>query len=180
MNKILISLLVPILALAGWTVMLQSHAVSGKAVRIRIKGYDPRDLLSGHYIRFALDTGELDPCKDRAVNPEGLDACVCLQPDFDHIHHLIVSSHACFDVSTYCGIYLRGQCSQGRFTAGVERYSIPEQFAPVLQTIPENSSAEIAIDSSGNGQVLKVLVENEPIEEFAAKLQYQKPVAAVP
>lgn len=52
----------PILFLGMWGVSLKIQMNSGIEVRLPIRGYDPRDLLSGHYIQYQIDWENAD-CK---------------------------------------------------------------------------------------------------------------------
>ena len=52
----------PILFLGIWGVILSFQINSGIEVRLPIMGYDPRDLLSGHYILYQIDWESAD-CK---------------------------------------------------------------------------------------------------------------------
>ena len=45
----------PILFLGIWGLILSFQMNSGIEVRLPIMGYDPRDLLSGHYIQYQID-----------------------------------------------------------------------------------------------------------------------------
>lgn len=51
----LILMIAPALLLLGWVTILTAQIYSGKEVALRIKGYDPRSLLSGHYIQYQID-----------------------------------------------------------------------------------------------------------------------------
>lgn len=58
MRKIYLKLILtiaPALLLLGWVTILTVQIYSGKEVALRIKGYDPRSLLSGHYIQYQID-----------------------------------------------------------------------------------------------------------------------------
>lgn len=48
-------LLGPVLLLAGWIGWLALERAGQPQHRIAIQGYDPRDLLRGHYLEFRLD-----------------------------------------------------------------------------------------------------------------------------
>lgn len=50
----------PILFLGMWGVSLKIQMNSGLEVRLPIRGYDPRDLLSGHYIQYQIDWENAD------------------------------------------------------------------------------------------------------------------------
>lgn len=60
-NKLLLSvLLVPVICLFIWNCFLWYDKESGTEITVRISGYDPRDLLSGHYIRYTIDWDKTD------------------------------------------------------------------------------------------------------------------------
>jgi hypothetical protein len=165
MSKFLFSLLFPILLLAGWVIKLEYQTQSGQEVRIRIKGYDPRDLLSGHFIRYRLDLEAFDPCPDDSDTA----ICLCLNSELGSQYQIVTSSLSCESENTGCRFRLKGDCHRKQFLAGVERYSIPENLAPVLATLPQNSSVILSLDYEGNGIVKKVLVGEETLEEYAIK-----------
>ncbi len=50
----------PIIALLFWVAMIEVQRGQGKEVVVRLRGYDPRDLLSGHYIQYWLDWDKTD------------------------------------------------------------------------------------------------------------------------
>ncbi len=51
----LVLMIAPALLLLGWGSVLSYQLHSGREVVLRIKGYDPRSLLSGHYIQYQID-----------------------------------------------------------------------------------------------------------------------------
>lgn len=58
-KKILaIMLIVPFVGLFLWTMWLYTQQATGKEIKVVIAGYDPRDLLSGHYIQYTIDWAE--------------------------------------------------------------------------------------------------------------------------
>jgi len=56
----LIAFFIPLICLMVWTVSLHIQRQSGQEVRVQITGYDPRDLLSGHYIQYQIDWEKTD------------------------------------------------------------------------------------------------------------------------
>lgn len=60
-NKLLLFiLLIPVICLFVWNCFLWYDKDSGTEITVRISGYDPRDLLSGHYIRYRIDWDNTD------------------------------------------------------------------------------------------------------------------------
>ena len=62
MNKKILAgvFIVPFIALFAWTMWLYTQQETGKEVKVAITGYDPRDLLSGHYIQYTIDWNRTD------------------------------------------------------------------------------------------------------------------------
>lgn len=50
----------PVLILLLWVATIEIQIHQGQEVVVRIKGYDPRDLLAGHYILYQLDWDNTD------------------------------------------------------------------------------------------------------------------------
>ena len=62
MNKktLALSFFIPFFALLTWTMWLYTQQTTGKEVIVAVTGYDPRDLLSGHYIQYTIDWEKTD------------------------------------------------------------------------------------------------------------------------
>ncbi|WP_428075206.1 GDYXXLXY domain-containing protein [Candidatus Avelusimicrobium luingense] len=50
----------PLICLIGWTIFLTVSRNQGTEVKVAVRGYDPRDLLSGHYIAYQIDWAKTD------------------------------------------------------------------------------------------------------------------------
>lgn len=59
-NKIITALAFPIAVLLAWVLFLTIKVATMPEVTVRIAGYDPRDLLSGHYIAYTIDWENTD------------------------------------------------------------------------------------------------------------------------
>ena len=57
MNKKVLAcaFIVPFCALIAWTMWLYVQQATGTEIKVAVTGYDPRDLLSGHYIQYTID-----------------------------------------------------------------------------------------------------------------------------
>jgi uncharacterized membrane-anchored protein len=158
---------IPLLALLGWCLALGIGLSQGTEVRLRIEGYDPRDLLSGRYIRYALSEGNSGGRCHLGAPPPNDTYCGCLTPELDSPYFTLAWIGVCDKKPADCTLFLKGSCRTGRFTAGIEEYYIPEELAPALQTIPPNSSIVLAVSRSGRSQAVQMLVEDVPVEEYA-------------
>lgn len=68
------ALVVPFVALMGWLLLLTHQRETGAEVIVAVDGYDPRDLLSGHYIQYKIHWGK--------TNCAQFDDGVCPRDDF--------------------------------------------------------------------------------------------------
>lgn len=57
---LLLILLIPVICLLLWGSFLEYDKNSGRKILVSIKGYDPRDLLSGHYVQYIIDWDKTD------------------------------------------------------------------------------------------------------------------------
>lgn len=62
--KTRILLALPIIALFCWVSVLQVSLSTAEKIVLPVSGYDPRDLLSGHYLRIQVLYPENSPYKD--------------------------------------------------------------------------------------------------------------------
>lgn len=74
-------LLLPTLILAGWAGSIPVLRADDPELRIRLIGYDPRDLLRGHYLRAQLDIQGLT----QGIAMEEERVCLLPRPD-DPVH----------------------------------------------------------------------------------------------
>lgn len=65
-TKILMAL--PIIVLLCWMAALQFSLSTAEKIVLPVSGYDPRDLLSGHYLRVQVRYPENSPYKDCCGN----------------------------------------------------------------------------------------------------------------
>jgi len=157
----LISVLLPLLVIAGWAGYHEYSVRSGTEVEFKVVGYDPRDLLSGHYLNYRVDYG-VDVCGSNYRRDE--DYCVCLvQTGLSTSPLLVDVAVSCESVS--CPLYLRGRCT-GRFHTGLEKFYFPDEYKDKLRVVPPNSSIRVKIDRMGRGHVVDFLVNGVPLSEY--------------
>jgi uncharacterized membrane-anchored protein len=145
----MIALLFPILALLALTVYKRHILMSGQEVVLPISGYDPRDLLSGHYLTYKIEYGVNNLCLG-ATNRQ--QAYVCL-------------SSKTFSLvrPEKCQLFIRGICQHGEFSAGIEKYYIPENQAAYLEkeVLAKTASIIISVTSNGHVQVKDLLLNGQ-------------------
>ncbi len=156
----LAAVFLPILVIAAWIGSTALHLSSGKTTRLKVVGFDPRDLLSGHYLRYQVDYGT--SATTRCDTDE--DWCLCLRPDEQGLSK-IYQEGLCSVVPS-CEIRLRGKCQNGQFIAGIERYYFSEEFRQELAIVPNNSSIDISLDSTGKAIVKEFYVDNKRLKDW--------------
>lgn len=149
---------VPLLVMAGWTLKHVLHTSTGTKVRLAVTGYDPRDLLAGHYLRYAVVYGEQGNCGDRS-GPN----CVCLDSSSPRV---ATGIGECGSRTPNCAEFIRGTCERGRFEAGIERFYMPEKYATTVPVIPPKAEIEVSLDSRGNGVVTGFFVDGVPLADY--------------
>lgn len=162
-NRVVLSLLLPILVLLGLVVAKQLVRTMGTEVRLPIEGFDPRDLFSGHYLIYRIDYG-LPVCPTLPLSADGPisgeeAAFVCLQP-----------RHFGYGKPTAkCRQAILGVCQHQRFVAGIERFYIPEEYAHSLDLAVRQKKGEILVRVTGGGasQVVALLLDGQPWEKVA-------------
>ncbi len=59
-NNAFILLLLPVVGIGAWVLYLASFTQSAEIITLPVRGYDPRNLLSGHYIQYQIDWERAD------------------------------------------------------------------------------------------------------------------------
>ena len=155
-NKwLLLGLLLPIIALVGNVYWHHYQRQNGQLITLPIEGFDPRDLLSGHYLTYQVDYG-LTPICQEPNQTVGL----CLQPT--------VSTFSLDLSPSTCQVWLKGQCDNAKhFSAGIERFYIPEQYASTLDKLVRNHQGALVIrvNHSGDASIVDLLIDGKPWQQ---------------
>lgn len=144
---LIIVLLFPILILAALIAYKKHVIATGKEVILPISAYDPRDLLAGHYMVYQVDYGIINLCPNKETT---------------QITYICLDTKISSDTKpSQCKLFIKGTCNYGRFTAGIERYYIPQQQAEFLSQEVRNKKASILISVMPNGhaQVKDLLLD---------------------
>lgn len=155
---VLISVIIPILGLAGLALQKAIIVEGGVPVKFPISGYDPRDLLAGHYVTYQVEYGMDDLChlnehqESQALNAGSVPTCLCFT-DISTVPPLGYSE-SCDNVQ-HCDLYLKGECNYHQFTAGIERFYVNELKAADIDTTVRQGKSRIVvkIDSLGSAIV---------------------------
>ncbi|MBU0655726.1 MAG: GDYXXLXY domain-containing protein [Gammaproteobacteria bacterium] len=158
MNKrilLLTALILPILALMASAYLKSAQRSSGEQVILPIEGFDPRDLLSGHYLIYQVDYGLETGCTEHDV-----ETSICLRPQRQMF--------AADALPEDCTLFIRGYCDgSADFRAGIERFYIPEEYAEALEKQVRDKRGELvlSVDSQGNAAIRDLLINGKPWQE---------------
>jgi uncharacterized membrane-anchored protein len=129
------ALLLPIVAFAGLVGRAELWRASGLVFHVAIAGYDPRDLLQGHYLRYRLQWPADGAC-------DGATCCLCLQTSGVH------TKVECSVADKTCDAQLsRQMVDQGR------EFFIQEDAGPALEQAIRRGQGAMALNVTPNGQV---------------------------
>jgi hypothetical protein len=129
------ALLLPIMTFAGLVIRAELLQASGPVFHVAIAGYDPRDLLQGHYMRYRLQWPAGGAC-------DGPRCCLCLRTSGAH------TKVECSSADTACDAQLSSQMvDQGR------EFFIQEDLGPALEQAIHRGRGAIALNLTPNGQV---------------------------
>jgi hypothetical protein len=162
---LLVAVVTPILGLLALIGRAELNLQNGREWHLPITGYDPRDLLSGHYLRYqyALDWQPPDRCGSASDGAIDGGCCVCLSPTDEgrvpRFHNV-----RCDEVAG-CLSWARG----GDLT-GEQRFFVPAERAKELEDALRSRSARIraSITSDGVVAVDTLLLDGEPWQEALA------------
>lgn len=151
-KTLILILIFPILSLAVLTGHKKYVLSFGKEFVFPITGYDPKHPLSGHYLRYRINYGVKNLCKSRS-RKFYKKAYFCLNP-----------KEFSYNLQKKCKSFIVGNCSMGRFHAGIERYYIPEKRTKEFSELFEkgNISIKISVLENGTAQVKHLLINGEP------------------
>lgn len=167
-KNLIISTLIPIVILASWSLYLSLVRAQGEVIELSIKARDPRDLLAGQYLTYAVDYGNVN-CLQKYT-----DICIC----FNNNRPAKSSwSGNCNNLphNGQCSKYLKASCRWSTPETGIEKYYIPEEYSPYLKRVPDKSSIVVRLDGYGNGIVTDFLIDQKPLAEYIKTTHLQQP-----
>jgi hypothetical protein len=150
----LLAALLPVLGLLG-LVVRSELAQRGAQFRLAIRGYDPRDLIAGHYLRyqFELDWHGPSSCGGGNAQPEQPTAqryldpscCLCLTRSADPTASPAVRQLSCSEARSCDGWLYTEQLQPP------QRYYVPEDRALDLERALAERKAAVDVVTSPSG-----------------------------
>ncbi len=160
---VLVALALPWLAIAGSIAKAHVEAASGVLHTFEIGGFDPRDPLRGHYLRYRLLVGD-DPAITACAEDPGCRVCLVRDGGRSHARVLVPGERCRQPIAADV---LRG----GR------RYLLSETLArPAERLLADaaregRATADLRLLPDGELRAEGIRVDGEPIEEAAERLR---------
>lgn len=126
----------------GWVgdeVLARSEA----SVRLPVAGFDPRDLLSGHYVRIRL------VAEREARQRSAIESDFCIEGEPEGLWH-VTGVRAPHDGCTFIR---RDQSMHGGASFGVERFYVDERLANEVDTVREGQETYLVATISSDGRI---------------------------
>ncbi|MBN8520367.1 MAG: GDYXXLXY domain-containing protein [Alphaproteobacteria bacterium] len=169
---LILALILPIFVPAALAIKAHLDIRGADIYRIPITGYDPRDMLRGHYLVFRFDwpwadnqSSDFSVCQD-ATKP----CCVCLSGD-----HAEPKAHLQMcppRPTSACPAPMRGYPSfePGQFDIGISQFYVPEDSALYLENLLREGKAtfKLGLISGANGKpIIETLyVNGQPLKDY--------------
>jgi uncharacterized membrane-anchored protein len=156
----------PILCLFLWAGFSSVRLQTGTEVTIPIVGFDPRDILAGHYLTYRLDLPHNKICKNSL--PKVPSTKVCLKSSKGTLLAIRWPKPISQGRAEGCTAVLQGSCKSGRFLAGIEKFYIPEGDARELDIAVrrKKGAVVVSVDRIGNGMVKDLLIDGQSWRKY--------------
>ena len=131
-----ISALIPILGIITFLAQTQYQASIGLKYRVNIRGYDPRDLLRGRYLRYTFDLDTIDSSSS-SITKWNSQYCFIRRSTTDYEIKQISKEQSTKECSSVLSAtkLIRGQ-----------KYFIPESHAQQLETKLRDRTVKATVD----------------------------------
>lgn len=147
--KLILAVSLPIVFITSFALYKSYQLTTGREIVLPISGYDPRNLLSGHYLIYTVDYGIKNICHpSSAIKKNGY---LCLNP-----------KEFSYKKPKHCPLFIKGTCEYRRFDAGINRYYVSEGEAKDLNrfVIDGAGSLLLSVQSDGETQIKDLLIND--------------------
>jgi uncharacterized membrane-anchored protein len=161
-KKLFVAILIPFVLLCLLIVRAEYHLSQGEEWKFEVTGYDPRDLLRGHYLRFNL-AYDWENSRSSCDNPA--DCCLCLTDTGQIVPK--VKRTSCSIAKTQCDGYMLSE-----FERSLNRYYIPEEQARQAEKILREARVDnqaflsVAISAAGEPVISDMIINGESLMEL--------------
>ena len=169
MTKTRILLLLPVFVLLGWVFSVQAKISSGTILDMPIRGYDPRDILAGHYLAVQVDFNSFES------------ECKYKEGEKRRYHH-DRTAFFCADSSrivlnrpeTGCDVFIKGECPYEYFRNETNtRFYISEKYARLLERAVRNRDNKpmlrLSVTKDGRTFPVDLILDGMPYKKWLEK-----------
>lgn len=160
--RLVLALLLPVLGITVGIVRGELHGRNAQRFVFDISGYDPRDLLRGHYLAYRVELHDEDTRARCSNDDPGCCLCLTARPEGAASR---VERMACELARQTCAGFLPVEKLDR-----LQRFYIPEARANELTLKLQQAAARkaaqivVAVDAQGVPRVERLLVDGVPIE----------------
>jgi len=154
-RSLLFAVALPVFALGLMVARAEITTRTGRPYRLSIQGYDPRDLVRGHYLRYRLgflSSPDLEHCTAATC-------CYCLRGPAES--EPAVTKVSCNETASCDAWFPEGQIDH------LEQFFIPEDRGGALGSALRAHSAQLRVRVSAGGSVViqDLLLDGKPWRE---------------
>jgi len=161
----LIIVLIPFFLLCLLIARAEYHLSMGTQWDFAITGYDPRDLLRGHYLRFRLDY-DWQTSQKQCVDNSNCAYCLSDIGNKAPKVHIVDTA-----IAKQCDGYMH----YGERQAPLNRFYIPETQAALAEDLLRQAQSDnsaylrLSINKEGIAQIVDLIIEGKPLEDLLKK-----------
>jgi uncharacterized membrane-anchored protein len=154
-----LTLLLDALVFIGWIGHQEMAVRSGPEVRLPIEGYDPRDPISGHYLRFRL-LAEREGADLKPPEPGPVELCLVEEEGLVHARALRTGDQA------NCPLFLAGTFDSYRVNLGVERFYVDERAETEIGRVTAGPQTYLVarVDAEGRVHPTDLVINGSPVK----------------
>ena len=162
-NKlVLIAVAIPFVVLCLLIARAEYHIHNGDQWSFELQGYDPRDLLRGHYLRLNVSY-DMDSKKNSCTSSE--ECCLCLSKTEERVPR--VHEASCSVAKTQCDGFMLSS-----YRNSMSRYYIPEADAKRAETILADARANrtafltVSINGKGEPAIVDIIIDDQSLNDL--------------
>ncbi|HPF06571.1 MAG TPA: GDYXXLXY domain-containing protein [Spirochaetota bacterium] len=173
-HKLIAALVLPLVVFIALIFYKQAKVSMGEEVILPITGFDPRNILSGHYLIYEIDFGLESDNYCSVIDSRSADVYLCLNRDKKKGDLYRSSVNDYYNESELynagCDVVIKGRCRYGRFIPDgeIEKFYIPEEYAHSLDRAVRNGKGKIVLSvTRGGSAVIKdLLIDDKSWKEY--------------
>lgn len=164
------AVLFPVLVLIGIMIKTELEIKQSKTIMVDIEGYDPRDLLRGHYLNFRFKWN-FEPEKTKLyanhlknIHPREAKLCVLSNGQV----YPVATDEVLYDCETEIFGKFASTPDRYDFYVGLERFYLPETHAKFIEGefLKQKGQMKLAVNSQGKAVLLELYIGGKPWREL--------------